>query len=72
MSRMMHVSMSVRGILSWPDKDIEERLGGSLKQNGVAVNKGTEIRKVLEEGLKAGWEWLPVGECDNFDPKNRL
>ncbi len=59
-----HMSQSIRGALRLKDED----LGFFTHKDGSPVSP-IEARKNLIELLDKGHDVMPVGECDNFDPK---
>jgi len=62
----MHVSVNIRGILEQSDKKIR----------GILIDTKTgkeltafDVRNDLNAMLANGQEYLPMHECNNFDPK---
>lgn len=68
MSRVIHhISISVRGVLGWPKRDMV-RLFKS--EDGTKLT-AEEVREFLLDKLADGNEVLPMGEpCDGWCPKN--
>lgn len=62
----MHLHVNVRGVLKWNDED----LGGMITMDSGYVLTPSETREYFEEELTRGNEILPMGGCDNFDPKH--
>lgn len=62
---IVHVSLSVRGAIDWPDRLLR---GLVSDENGDRL-KPREAREWLKDQLSQGIEMLSMGECDNFDPK---
>lgn len=72
MARTMHVSLSVRGALrngAWR-KHADGSLVGSCTHDDGRHMTEHEIFTHLCDALASGQEFLPYGECDNFDPKS--
>lgn len=67
-SRTMHMSLSVRGALRKSDKELQSWCG-SMVQDGKKLTTVEAIRDCLMQALSEGYEYLPMEECDNFDPK---
>jgi hypothetical protein len=66
MATTMHVSLSVRGFLTGPDKDCRDL----FKRDGRTLTP-REAKAVLSEYLAQGYEVLPFGEpCEGWDKVN--
>ena len=63
--RTVHLGLSVRGALRWPNRDLARML---RHENGKLMS-GRDAREALMQVLSEGTEMLPIGECDDFDPK---
>ena len=66
--RRIHLCLSVRGALLQPDHVLKGWVGG-LEHDGKPCTCVREVRENLMEALAEGYEYIPVKECDNFDPK---
>lgn len=67
-SRKIHLCLSVRGALTQSDRDLTP-LAKSTTVEGRRLRTGKEMRAFLLDCLAEGYEYLPMTECDNFDPK---
>lgn len=56
--KMLHMSLSVRGALRWPDNLLVALFPGCNAE---------EAREQLLIALEDGWSVLPMGDCDGFD-----
>ena len=64
MSRVIHVSLDIRGALNWENKDLR----GMFKHEDGRPMSAREVKRVLIDQIAAGRKFLPVGPaCDNFD-----
>ena len=68
MSKIIHVSLSVRGALNWSKAEMK-RMAPSIKVDGKQLRTADEVRDFLLDELSEGHEVLPFGNCDNFDWK---
>lgn len=70
-STTYHMSLSVRGALSWPPSEFRKAAGphGYIKKNDGTAFTVEELREALFDELAQGHEKIPMGECDNFDGK---
>ena len=66
--RKIHLSLDVRGALMQSDRDLTP-LAKSTTVEGRRLRTGKEMRAFLLDCLAEGYEYLPMTECDNFDPK---
>lgn len=66
---ILHLAVSVRGVLSLSDREIVRQWKGSVSIDGKALRTAREIRGAFMDQLANGNEFVPCGECDNFDPK---
>ena len=60
--RRVHMSLSVRGALR------NRSFDWFTKDDGSTCTKEEGFNYLCDK-LAAGWEKLPIGDCDNFDPK---
>lgn len=63
----IHVSISVRDALTNMSK---RELESAFKHPDGQKMTSIEIREALYDALAQGNEFLPIGKCDNFDPKS--
>lgn len=63
--KTVHVSLFVRGALLWRDA----QLRGLFRLASGGTLDAREARHHLMDCLAGGSEFLPLGPCDNFDPK---
>lgn len=62
----LHVSLSVRGALGWPDS----KLYGLFRDETTGLYVlPAEARELLMDELARGVEMLPLGQCEGHDPK---
>lgn len=66
--KTLHMSLSTRGALKW-NKRQQRALAKCLVVDGVHLKTPERLREFLLDCLADGNEVLPVGECDDFDPK---
>lgn len=64
MKQTFHLNLYVRGGLK-----NAKYLCGCVTVDGKALNTIPEIKNFLREQLDMGREFLPCGDCDNFDYK---
>lgn len=64
-----HLKLSVRGVLNRNNRDLQKALKGCLTVNGKVLQAAQEIRDFLYDQLSEGKEYLPCGECEDFDYK---
>lgn len=71
MARTIHLSLSVRGALrnGWWRTGVDGSLVGYCKHDDGRRMTADEVFNVLCDALANGQEELPLGACDNFDPK---
>jgi hypothetical protein len=70
MSHVIHMCISVRGVLSRTDRDLVKEWGhGALSHKGKKLYTAMEIREAFFDELAEGHEVIPLGKCDNFDYK---
>lgn len=67
-TRTVHVSLDVRGSLMKSDRELTP-LAKATIVDGRQLQTGREMRAFLLDALAEGYEFLPMGKCDNFDPK---
>lgn len=63
--RKVHLSLHVRGAIGWRNPQLD----GLLIHSDGRRMSAAETRAALLEVLSQGIERLPIGDCDNFDPK---
>jgi hypothetical protein len=66
--KTVHMSLSVRGALSWP-KSLQRNLALGLHHDDGSVFSVEDLRTYLMDALAAGYEVIPLGDCPGFDPK---
>jgi hypothetical protein len=64
MSKIVHLSLDVRGALRWSNAELGRM--GFTDANGNDCNNGTEVREFLMDHLQKGHRVLPMAECDGF------
>ena len=72
MSQIHHVHMciSVRGVLCKSDRELETEFRDAVTDdNGRKCTTAKQIRNVFFDELAKGHEYVPLGNCDNFDYK---
>lgn len=69
MSTLIHTSLSVRGALRWSKREMARATEWILKADGSKYTTD-ELREALMSELAKGNEFVPMGECSDFDPKN--
>lgn len=65
-SRVVHLSLSVRGALMWKDSQLRGLF--RIFQGGACLD-ASEAREHLMDCLASGQEFIPLGPCEGFDPK---
>lgn len=68
MGRTIHVSQSVRGALRWSPREFRAATEWITKSDGSRFTP-EGLREALMDELAQGHEFLPMGECEGFDPK---
>ena len=63
-----HLALSVRGALAWSRKEFREATVWIKRDDGSPMTP-EQIREALYDELAKGHERIPMGACDNFDPK---
>lgn len=67
MSRRIHFRLDIKGAL----KNFEdEHWGRTMKTDDGKWFTPAEVRDYFIECLSEGILYLPMGDCDKFDPKN--
>jgi hypothetical protein len=62
--------VSVRGVLSKSLRQIGRDWKGAIRtEDGRLLTEPEEIREAFFDELAKGHEYIPMGKCDNFDPK---
>ncbi len=70
MSKTFHLCVSVRGVLSWNDKELLRMFKGCITNDeGKVLTTTLEIRNALYDELSKGHEVIKTCDCDNFDYK---
>ena len=68
MSKIIHCSQSVIGALKdWTDRDWQDATAW-ITEKGKPLT-AFEIRSRFVDLLASGNHVIPIGQCDNFDPK---
>lgn len=63
----IHLSLDIRGVLTnWSD----DRFFGMFRHDDGHKMTAPEVKAELLEFLSRGYEYIPMGKCDNFDPKS--
>lgn len=65
----VHMRLSVRGALRWSTSEAKRLMDGFHKDDGSPLASVDELRECLMDELAQGHEFLPLGDCDNFDYK---
>ena len=63
---MRHMGICVRGVLRWNKSKLNKLF---TDDNGRNLSADEAI-DYLPEKLSKGWEYIPMGKCDNFDKKS--
>lgn len=66
--RRRHISTSIRGLAALTDHQLEE-YAPYMKVDGQPMRTASEVRKMLEEAMAEGLEFIPAEGCDHFDAK---
>ena len=70
MSTTVHLCISVRGMLNWPNAEAKRNLKWITKEDGTRYSSVHELRNALMDELAKGHEKLPMSkECDRHDWK---
>jgi hypothetical protein len=69
MSQIIHLCVSVRGMLNWDKRYAKRMLSCVTKNDGSRYRGVEELRQGLMDELAMGHEVLPTGECDGFSYK---
>lgn len=70
MSTRFHMNQSVRGaLLHWSDNQWTDAVSWITKDDGSSFASGAALKQEFEKMLAQGIECLPLGPCNNFDPK---
>jgi hypothetical protein len=69
MPQRMHMSLSVRGMLCKTDRELRKDMKWITHEDGTPFASVHELRNEFFDTLAKGIEVLPMGDCDNFDPK---
>jgi hypothetical protein len=68
-STLYHMSLSVRGALNWPKREMRRLAKCLIKSDGSKMTP-EEARNALMDQLALGHEQIPIGDrCDNWDWK---
>lgn len=68
MSRTIHMCLSVRGALNWDRRRLKNATKWITRSDGTRYTPD-QLRSALMDELAAGNEVIPMGACDDFDPK---
>jgi hypothetical protein len=70
MTTMVHMCISVRGMLNWSAAETRRNLRSITKPDGTHYASSAEFRDDLMTELAKGREVLPIGPaCEGFDYK---
>ena len=72
MSRRIHLCISVRGVLRWPDRKLLHDWKDCITSDDgtVVLRTASEIREFFMDHLAQGHEVIPLGkDCEGFDYK---
>lgn len=69
MKKRIHMSQSVSGAIRNWTKAEWKRNAKSITIDGKHLN-GEATRDAFIEMLASGIRYIPIGECDNFDPQS--
>lgn len=70
MPKKIHMSQSVRGpLMNWTPRQWQEATDWMKRDDGSRYESGDALKAAFLDLLVAGNEVIPVGECDDFDPK---
>lgn len=67
-TQSFHMCLSVRGALNWPKKELNNATKWITRKDGTKFTPAG-LRDMFMDLLSKGNEVIPIGECDNFDPK---
>lgn len=68
--RTFHLSQSIRGaIRNWKTLHWKKATKWCTRDDGSRFDTGEQVREAFLDELAKGNEFLPMGPCDNFDPK---
>ena len=65
--RKVHMSVSVRGVLSLSNSEIENQWLNVITVDDKPLVTVQEVRNFFFDQLSQGHEVAPFGDCDNFD-----
>lgn len=66
--QIIHMGISVRGALRWPRSEMKRATKWITRDDGSSFT-ADELRDKFMDLLAAGNEVIPIGTCDNWDPK---
>lgn len=69
MKKKIHISQSVAGAIRDWSKNDWKRNAKSITVDGKYMS-GEDLRDIWIELLASGTRYVPLGECDNFDPQS--
>lgn len=70
MKQQVHLCQSVRGpLMNWKPSDWKRATKWMTRDDGTRFT-ADELKQQFLDLLAAGNEVIPIGECDNFDPKH--
>lgn len=69
MTQSFHMCLSVRGALNWNRIETKRNMKALFQNNGEKFPSVEALRNALMDELAKGNEVIPMGKCDNFDPK---
>lgn len=66
-ARTIHMRIDIRGaIMNWEDSEWRE----CVRDGDGKMLSPAEVKRGFLDELIKGNEYLPLGDCDNFDPKH--
>lgn len=68
-SRTIHMNLDIRGFLHAPHSEHVRALEWIKHDDGTPFRSVRALKNAMYDKLAAGWERLPFGDCDDFDPK---
>lgn len=63
-----HISTSIDGLLALKDRELEDLITASVRDDDGNMPTLSEFKRYLNEEKTKGHRLLPCPECDNFDP----
>ena len=66
--RRWHIGTSIRGLAAMSDHKLDE-MAPHILVNGKPLRTAAEVRKMLDDALADGMEYIPSDECDHYDER---